>query len=88
MIKVLFKSTVISFRPFPRDLDDWVKLGCSGWDNATIQPYGDRLLNYITPVHSEVFLVWNVATVWLNNFVGPEPNCSRLDYLVPHGYWC
>ncbi|KAF7965438.1 hypothetical protein HWV62_43515 [Athelia sp. TMB] len=44
-------NTLICFRPFPQDLDDWVRGGCIGWDNRTIQPYGDRLLNYIAPVH-------------------------------------
>ncbi|WP_345608812.1 GMC family oxidoreductase, partial [Streptomonospora salina] len=43
-------NTLISFRPFPRDLDDWVAAGAHGWDNATVQSYADRLKNNITPV--------------------------------------
>ncbi|MDT0305321.1 GMC family oxidoreductase, partial [Streptomonospora wellingtoniae] len=43
-------NTLISFRPFPRDLDDWVAAGARGWDNATVQSYADRLKNNIAPV--------------------------------------
>ncbi|MFC4870046.1 GMC family oxidoreductase, partial [Streptomonospora arabica] len=43
-------NTLISFRPFARDLDDWVAAGARGWDNATVQAYADRLKNNIAPV--------------------------------------
>jgi choline dehydrogenase-like flavoprotein len=43
-------NTLISFRPFPRDLEEWVAAGAEGWDNATVQSYADRLRNTIVPV--------------------------------------
>ncbi|GAB3478302.1 GMC family oxidoreductase [Nocardiopsis coralliicola] len=43
-------NTLISFRPFPQDLSDWVALGAEGWDNATVQSYADRLKNNIVPI--------------------------------------
>ncbi|TIC00358.1 putative oxidoreductase [Wallemia mellicola] len=46
-------NTLICFRPFPQDLDEWVKHGAVGWDSETIQPYGDRLLNHIQPAHEK-----------------------------------
>ncbi|MBV2365096.1 GMC family oxidoreductase [Streptomonospora nanhaiensis] len=43
-------NTLISFRPFPQDLDDWVAAGAEGWDNATVQAYADRIKCNIVPV--------------------------------------
>ncbi|MBB6174084.1 choline dehydrogenase [Nocardiopsis mwathae] len=43
-------NTLISFRPFAEDLDDWVAAGAEGWDNATVQAYADRLKNNIVPI--------------------------------------
>ncbi|TDQ55288.1 GMC family oxidoreductase [Actinorugispora endophytica] len=43
-------NTLISFRPFPRDLDEWVAAGATGWDNATVQAYADRIKCNIVPV--------------------------------------
>ncbi|QBI53624.1 GMC family oxidoreductase [Streptomonospora litoralis] len=43
-------NTLISFRPFPQDLDDWVAAGARGWDNATVQSYADRIKCNIIPV--------------------------------------
>ncbi|GLU47275.1 GMC family oxidoreductase [Nocardiopsis ansamitocini] len=43
-------NTLISFRPFPQDLDDWVAAGAEGWDNATVQSYADRIKCNIVPV--------------------------------------
>ncbi|QVQ52203.1 GMC family oxidoreductase N-terminal domain-containing protein [Spiractinospora alimapuensis] len=43
-------NTLISFRPFPQDLDDWVAAGAEGWDNATVQAYADRVKCNIVPV--------------------------------------
>ncbi|MDS1270068.1 GMC family oxidoreductase N-terminal domain-containing protein [Lipingzhangella sp. LS1_29] len=43
-------NTLISFRPFPQDLDDWVAAGAEGWDNATVQSYADRIKCNIIPV--------------------------------------
>ncbi|GAA3728954.1 choline dehydrogenase [Spinactinospora alkalitolerans] len=43
-------NTLISFRPFPQDLDDWVAAGATGWDNTTMQSYGDRIKCNIIPV--------------------------------------
>jgi len=43
-------NTLISFLPFPEDLDEWVGRGCAGWDAGTILPYRHRLKNRIAPV--------------------------------------
>lgn len=43
-------NTLICFRPFPEDCDDWVKLGAEGWTSESMQHYGDRIKNYIAPV--------------------------------------
>ncbi|MEU1898000.1 GMC oxidoreductase [Nocardiopsis dassonvillei] len=43
-------NTLISFRPFAEDLDDWVAAGAEGWDNATVQSYADRIRCNIVPV--------------------------------------
>ena len=43
-------NTLISFRPFAEDLDEWVAAGAEGWDNATVQSYADRLKNNIVPI--------------------------------------
>ncbi|WP_285734044.1 GMC oxidoreductase [Nocardiopsis sp. ATB16-24] len=43
-------NTLISFRPFAEDLDDWVAAGAEGWDNATVQGYADRIKCNVVPV--------------------------------------
>ncbi|MEV6795084.1 GMC oxidoreductase [Streptomyces sp. NPDC051320] len=43
-------NTLISFLPFPEDLDEWALRGCTGWDAHTVLPYRQRLLNHIVPV--------------------------------------
>ena len=43
-------NTLISFMPFPQDLEEWVRLGAAGWDPGTILPYRARLRNTIQPV--------------------------------------
>ena len=43
-------NTMITWRPLPADLDEWVALGAVGWDAATVGPYFDRLAAPITPV--------------------------------------
>lgn len=43
-------NTLISFLPFPEDLDEWVGMGCAGWDAGRILPYRHRLQNTIIPV--------------------------------------
>ncbi|NSC21339.1 oxidoreductase [Streptomyces albus subsp. chlorinus] len=43
-------NTLISFLPFPEDLDEWVAMGCAGWDPVTVLPYRRRLKNHIVPV--------------------------------------
>ena len=43
-------NTMITWRPLPADLDEWVALGAAGWDAATVGPYFDRLAAPITPV--------------------------------------
>ncbi|MEU1335598.1 GMC oxidoreductase [Streptomyces sp. NPDC005865] len=43
-------NTLISFLPFPQDLEEWVRMGCEGWDPETILAYRTRLQNNIVPV--------------------------------------
>lgn len=43
-------NTLISLRPLPGDLDEWVKAGCAGWDHLSMSPYWVRLLTTIRPV--------------------------------------
>ena len=46
-------NTMISWRPFRGDMDEWVSLGAAGWDYETVNPYFDRLLARITPIPPE-----------------------------------
>ncbi|KAK4702203.1 hypothetical protein P7C70_g4023, partial [Phenoliferia sp. Uapishka_3] len=46
-------NTLICFRPFPEDCDDWVNAGASGWDSTTMQHYGDKIKLKIAPVHTK-----------------------------------
>lgn len=43
-------NTMITWRPLPADLDEWVALGAKGWDAASVHPYYDRLATPISPV--------------------------------------
>lgn len=43
-------NTMISWRPRVADLQEWVELGATGWDAATVHPYYQRLRTAITPV--------------------------------------
>ena len=43
-------NTMISWRPWVADLQEWVDLGARGWDAATVHPYYGRLQAPITPV--------------------------------------
>ncbi|CBQ67832.1 related to Choline dehydrogenase [Sporisorium reilianum SRZ2] len=44
-------NTLISFRPFNADLDDWANnYACPSWSASAVQPYGDRLKMNIVPV--------------------------------------
>jgi len=43
-------NTLISFLPFPDDLDEWVRRGAAGWEPETVLPYRDRLKTTIRPV--------------------------------------
>lgn len=43
-------NTMITWRPLPADLDEWIELGAEGWDAAAVHPYYDRLATPITPV--------------------------------------
>ena len=59
-------NTLISFRPFNADLDDWANnYGCPDWNAGTVQPYGDRLKMNIVPVapqqRNEVARDWVTA---------------------------
>lgn len=46
-------NTMISFRPLPGDLDDWVARGAAGWSSAEMAPYWERLLARSIPVHPD-----------------------------------
>ncbi|QPP07984.1 oxidoreductase [Streptomyces bathyalis] len=43
-------NTLISFLPFPHELEEWVRAGAAGWDAGTLLPYRHRLRNSIRPV--------------------------------------
>lgn len=43
-------NTLISFRPFAEDLDEWEAAGVTGWDLAAMTPYLDRIACEIAPV--------------------------------------
>ncbi|TGZ81287.1 alcohol oxidase [Ascodesmis nigricans] len=43
-------NTLISYRPFKRDIDEWVSLGAEGWDFETVTRCLDQLRNTIQPV--------------------------------------
>ncbi len=36
-------NTMIWFKPFPDDWNDWVDQGCAGWSNDEMDPYYDRI---------------------------------------------
>lgn len=44
-------NTLISFRPFRRDMEAWVAKGADGWDFDTVMRLIDKLRNTIQPVH-------------------------------------
>lgn len=44
-------NTLISFRPFKRDMDGWVAKGCKGWDFDTVMRLIDKLRNTVQVVH-------------------------------------
>ena len=43
-------NTMITWRPFRGDLEEWVSLGAEGWGYDTVSPYFDRLLAQVTPI--------------------------------------
>ncbi|WP_199484763.1 GMC family oxidoreductase [Actinomadura craniellae] len=43
-------NTMITWRPFRGDLDEWVAFGADGWDYETVNPYFDRLRAPVTPI--------------------------------------
>ncbi|MDA8369115.1 MAG: GMC family oxidoreductase N-terminal domain-containing protein [Nocardiopsaceae bacterium] len=59
-------NTLISFRPFARDMDEWVAAGAEGWDNATVQAYADRIKCNIIPIapkdRNEIVTDWITAS--------------------------
>lgn len=44
-------NTLISFRPFEYDCQEWVRKGCKGWNFKTFTRVLDNLRNNINPVH-------------------------------------
>src|ERR1700761_3356634 len=44
-------NTLISFRPFEYDCNNWVAQGCKGWDFMTFTRLLDNLRNTVQPVH-------------------------------------
>ncbi|KAJ5352266.1 Glucose-methanol-choline oxidoreductase C-terminal [Penicillium brevicompactum] len=45
-------NTLISFRPFEYDCQNWVSKGCKGWDFETFTRIIDNLRNTVQPVHA------------------------------------
>jgi len=45
-------NTLISYRPFEQDLEQWERMGATGWDFATVQRCIDQLRCTIQPVHT------------------------------------
>ncbi|KAJ5753867.1 uncharacterized protein N7511_008020 [Penicillium nucicola] len=45
-------NTLISFRPFEYDCQNWVAKGCKGWDFETFTRIIDNLRNTFQPVHA------------------------------------
>ncbi|MQA09020.1 MAG: choline oxidase [Pseudonocardiaceae bacterium] len=43
-------NTMITWRPLPADLSEWVAAGASGWEPETVLPYFERLRTTIGPV--------------------------------------
>ncbi|MBW0475550.1 hypothetical protein O181_015265 [Austropuccinia psidii MF-1] len=43
-------NTLISFFPFPEDLDDWSKAGARGWEWENFKKYASRVKCHIQPV--------------------------------------
>ena len=46
-------NTLISFRPFEYDCQNWVNKGCKGWDFKTFTRVLDNLRNTVQPVHEK-----------------------------------
>lgn len=46
-------NTLISFFPFPQDLDEWVAAGATGWSWREMEPYARRLQCRIQPVSAK-----------------------------------
>lgn len=44
-------NTLISYRPFRRDMEEWESLGADGWSFDTVTRCIDQLRNQIQPVH-------------------------------------
>lgn len=78
-------NTLISFRPFPQDLVDWVEAGAEGWDNATVQSYADRIKCNITPVaphdRNELVQDWVAASAEATGV----PEVRDFNALTSHG---
>ena len=45
-------NTLISFRPFEYDCNNWIAKGCKGWDFKTFTRILDNLRNTVQPVHT------------------------------------
>lgn len=44
-------NTLISYRPFRRDMEEWESLGAKGWSFEEMTRALDRLRNNVTPIH-------------------------------------
>ncbi|CCG84257.1 protein of unknown function [Taphrina deformans PYCC 5710] len=44
-------NTLISYRPFRRDMEEWESLGAAGWSFKEMTRALDRLRNNVTPIH-------------------------------------
>ena len=55
-------NTMISLRPLPGDLADWVAAGATGWSYDEMVPFWQRLLTHIVPVAERNPLVSDFVT--------------------------
>ncbi len=46
-------NTMITWRPFRGDMDEWVALGAAGWDYETVSAAYDRVLAPVTPIPAQ-----------------------------------
>ncbi len=66
-------NTMITWRPLPADLDEWVGLGAKGWDASTVHPYYDRLATPPSPPRWRRRTKTPTSPTWSSRRGGPWP---------------